>query len=211
MTLHWRLIWVLLGSAVVVAMLGTPFLLHWAAPDGFNWAELSDISQTYTAISVPLTAAALLGAVISLTYQARQSRVGHEEATSAVLRDLVWHCIDDPDLALVWGPPVPHKLTPLQLKQYTYANMIVSFWHSDYLLGGWRMTDEALAGLSAQFFRGQVGREFWALAGAGWRVGAVRERRSRRFLEILNRSYETAVSAGPAVPASDFFLTNQTG
>jgi hypothetical protein len=200
---------VILGSAIFGAILGTPFLLHWAAPGGLDWAELSDISQTYAAISVPLTAAALLGAVVSVTYQARQARVGQEEATSAIQRDLLARSLDDPDLALVWGPPVPHQITALQLKQFTYANMIVSFWHSDYVLGGWRMSDEALKVLSTHFFQGEVGREYWTMFGAGWREGGARERRSRRFLEILNRSFEAAVAAGPAVPASVFFLPDR--
>ncbi|MFB7335115.1 DUF6082 family protein [Streptomyces adustus] len=70
------------------------------------------------------------------------------------------------------------------------------------------MSDEALTVLSAHFFQGAVGREYWTLFGAGWREGA-RARRSRRLLEILNRSFEAAVAAGPAVLTSDFFPPDQ--
>lgn len=210
--LHRGFVWAALGTAILVAIVGTPFLLRWAAPAGMDWGELSNISQTYTAISAPLTAAALLGAVVSLMYQARQARVSQEEATSAIHRELLSRSVDDADLAIAWGPVAGSlRLTRSQLKQFTYTNMIINFWHSDYILSGWRMSDEVVKFQTTRLFQGEVGREFWALFAEDWHKTALRGRRSRRFLQIVDQSFEAAQAAGPAVAASDFYLPDQAG
>jgi hypothetical protein len=55
--------WWLAGVAAFIVILATPFLLESVAPNGHNWERLSSISQTYSAMSVLFSAAALLGVV----------------------------------------------------------------------------------------------------------------------------------------------------
>lgn len=208
-TLRRVLAWSTLMTTALFAIIGAPFLLRWLAPAGMDWSELSDISQTYAVISVPLSALALVGAVASLIYQARQARVSQEEAASTVHRELLSRALDDPDLSMCWGPLTSQQITSARTKQFTYINMIISFWHSDYILTGWRADDEALRFLAGKLFNGEVGREFWALFADDWRIGLADARRSRRFLDILDEAHERAVASGPAVSASDFYQPNQ--
>ncbi|MFJ8605667.1 DUF6082 family protein [Streptomyces sp. NPDC093675] len=172
-----------------------------------DWAALSDISQTYAAISVPLTAAALLGAVASLTYQARQAKVGHEETRNATHRSLISATLEDPDLRVCWGPPLT-PVTATQYRQFVYTNMIISFWHSEYTLGGGAASDAIIRFNATRLFQGAVGREYWASWSSGWRETSF-GRKSRRFVHILDEAFEAARALGAPVATSDYFLPEQ--
>ncbi|WP_241028023.1 DUF6082 family protein [Streptomyces verrucosisporus] len=204
MALRAGLLWVALGFATLLSIIGAPFLLRWVAPEGMNWAELSNISQAYAAISVPFTAAALLGAIVSTIYQARQARVSQEEARSANHRDLLAIALEDVNLNACWGPK-SMSLTRQQWKQHTYINMILSFWYSNYT-GTGAALDAITKDNATRLFRGQVGREFWALYSAEWQVFHSGGRRERKFIRVLDQAYAEAVAAGPAVPFSEFFV-----
>ncbi|MGW1667271.1 DUF6082 family protein [Streptomyces sp. NPDC002324] len=207
MLLRWGS-WLLLGALSLAAVIVTPFLLRLTAPRGMNWAELSDISQTYAAIAAPLTAAALLGAVASLTYQARQARVSHEETRNSTHRALLSLALDDRELRVCWGP-ARERLTPVRWRQFTYTNMILSFWHSEFTLARGAAADAVLKANASRLFQGEIGREYWTMWAAGWRVTMSHGRRSRRFIRILDQAFDQAQAAGPAVLTSDYFLPEQ--
>ncbi|MER5464589.1 DUF6082 family protein [Streptomyces sp. NPDC002668] len=174
-----------------------------------DWAELSDISQAYAAVSVPLTAAALLGAIFSLTYQARQARVSHVDTTNSTHRALLLEAFGEPCLQVCWGPP-PRPIQAQRWKQFTYTNMIVSYWHSQYVLDG--VGEAALRSNATRLFRGEVGREYWTVWGAGWREAMSGQgRKSQRFIRIVERAFEAAESEGPPIPASQFFIPDEPG
>ncbi|MFF4863202.1 DUF6082 family protein [Streptomyces sp. NPDC001231] len=160
------LVWSALTAALIAAIIASPHLLRLAAPDGTDWAKLSAISQTYTSVSVLLAAAALLGAVASLAYQARQTRIAHEESTRSHHRELLFRALDEPDLRVCWGPQ-PHAVTSQRWRQFTYCNLIVTHWHTECVLG--RSTEETVRTLTKRFFEGEIGREYWSIWGTNWR------------------------------------------
>ncbi|MFI9771678.1 hypothetical protein ACIHJG_33090 [Streptomyces sp. NPDC052415] len=70
MRVRQRIIRALPWASGALALIGlgaaTPLLLNWAAPESADWDRLSSISQTYSALSIPLSGAALLGGVCQL-------------------------------------------------------------------------------------------------------------------------------------------------
>ncbi|NEC85749.1 hypothetical protein G3I71_07915 [Streptomyces sp. SID12501] len=86
--------------------------------------------------------------------------------------------------------------------------MIISFWHTQYVLAGGPVADAVVRINAQRLFRGEVGRDFWTLLGSGWRQNMIHEQRSRKFVKVLNEAFEAAQAEGPAVLASEFFLSD---
>ncbi|MER7171411.1 DUF6082 family protein [Streptomyces mesophilus] len=198
--------WAGATAAVLAVIVTTPFLLDAVAPDGLDWGRLSDVSQTYGAVSVFLSAAALLGVIASLAYQARQTRIAHEETQRSTHRELILQSINDPDLMPCWEPPVGRPVTRVQSRQILFVNLIVNSWRTDFRLR--RTGDAAMTLILDGHFRGEIGRLHWQRNAAGWRAEAVAEgdRRSRRFVELADEAYARAVSAGPPMATADYYL-----
>jgi hypothetical protein len=196
--------WLALCLGLVVLVAATPFLLRNTAPGGMDWLELAAISQTYAAISVPFSGLALLGVVASLAYQARQVHNDREDSQLAAHRELTMRLLDDPDLLVCWGPP-PRPLSATRAKQHAYINLIISFWHADFIVG--RLSAPVVTGAAAHLFHGEIGREFWQMQGTNWKTtAATRGRRSQRFVRLVDEGFTRAEADGPAIPASLYHL-----
>ncbi|MFJ2005543.1 DUF6082 family protein [Streptomyces chartreusis] len=182
------------------ALFCAPVLLKWAAPGDMDWGELSDISQTY---GTPLSAAALLGVIISLAYQARQTTVEREEAQRAGYRELILWSMNDPDLIPCWQP-FDTPVTAVRWKQLAYTNLIMNAWRTDYRLR--RAGSKATRTLLETHFRGELARAHWENSRATWRRYAVAEgtRRGIRFVDLVDEAYEEATTSGPAILASSY-------
>lgn len=106
--------------------------------------------------------------------------------------------LDDSDLLVCWGPP-PRPLSATRAKQHAYINLIISFWHADFIVG--RLSAPVVVGAAAHLFRGEIGREFWQMQGANWKATATtRGRRSQRFVRLVDEGFTRARAAGPATP-----------
>ncbi|GAA5203016.1 hypothetical protein GCM10023323_00130 [Streptomyces thinghirensis] len=195
-------------TALVIAM--TPLLLQWAAPAGLDWDELSKISQTYGALSVFFSAAALLGVAASLTFQAHQTKTENEEAQRASHRELILASLDDPDLAVCWDP-LPPDISLRGRKQITFVNLIVSSWWVDYRLK--RTNDDVVRVMAAGHFRGEAARRHWDVSGANWReyCEALGERRAIRFVTLMHEAYVRAVADGDPVLSASYFAADIDG
>ena len=102
---------------------------------GINWKYLSNVGQTYGAVSAFLTAVALGGVVISLLYQARSVRIAQEQAARTFHYDLLKMEMGDPFymnvMAAPWG--LRANLTDYDsLRQYHFGHMWVSYWEGKY-------------------------------------------------------------------------------
>ncbi|MER5472817.1 DUF6082 family protein [Streptomyces sp. NPDC002685] len=144
-------------------------------------------------VSLVISAAALVGVLISLVYQSRQTRYSREENMRAHHRELLGMVIQDPSLRVCWGGTMD-GLPEEKARQITFANMIVSWWQSSYVVKD--VTDGQLSLNLESFFRGEIGREYWALSRTGWRdlAEATRSARKKRFVEIVDAKYESAVT-----------------
>ncbi|GGN81450.1 hypothetical protein GCM10011579_068040 [Streptomyces albiflavescens] len=204
----WIAGWSLLGFGLIALVVATPFLLRHATPSRSDWTELASISQAYAAISIPFSGVALIGVVASLAYQARQVHNDREDAQLAAHRELTMRLLEDPDLLVCWGPP-PRPISAIRAKQHAYVNLIVSFWHADFIVG--RLTDAVLQGAATHLFQGEIGREFWEMQGENWKnTAATRGRRSSRFVELVQEGFVQAQAAGPPIPASLFYVSGST-
>ncbi|MFD8910610.1 DUF6082 family protein [Streptomyces sp. NPDC059575] len=203
--LRWILIWatVALGGTALVVI--TPFLLKWLAPSGLNWNELSDISQTYGGLSILVSAAALIGVVASLSYQAKQVRIEHQEAHRSAHRELILRALSDQEFLTCWGPlsaPVPRE----RYKKLLFTNLIVGFWSTNFRLG--RTSEAVMLNDLKQHFRGEIARAHWAEARERWRASfepRAADRLGRKFVDLMDQAYGEATAAGPAVSESDYF------
>src|SRR5690348_11939275 len=126
-------------AGVLALVVASPIALRWVARiPGINWVNLSNVGQTYGAISALLTALALGGVVISLLYQARDVKTAKEQASRAVHQELLKIEMEDPFymeiLGIPWG--LGTGLTDYDsLRRNHFIHMWISYWEGQYVLG----------------------------------------------------------------------------
>jgi uncharacterized protein DUF6082 len=96
-----------------------------------DWRRLSEIGQTYGAVSALFSVVALGGVVASLMLQARAAFLDRELAHRTIHVELLKMAIDDPDLLKVWEPRGTTKLVS-ERRCFAYINLFVSFWEMAY-------------------------------------------------------------------------------
>src|SRR5881227_922280 len=95
----------LLIAMTAVALIGvSPIALGVFNGDTRHWERLSFIGQTYGAASALISVLALVGIVVTLTYQAREVKLSREEARRQAIGDLLKMAMEDTDLDECWGP-----------------------------------------------------------------------------------------------------------
>ncbi|KAA2259513.1 hypothetical protein F0L68_21540 [Solihabitans fulvus] len=183
---------VLLALGVVVA---SPLALR-ALDDGshVDWARLSNIGQTYGAVSAMIAVIALSGVAASLVIQNREAKAARKSALRGLHTDLMRMALDEPLYMDCLGP----YLTPSfdTERQHTYVNLLVAHWYAAYEIG--ETTEAELRASALGVFTGMPGRRFWQSARDFWAT-AYPDRRSLRFFHILDEAYLEAVQR-PAVP-----------
>lgn len=201
------------GGAALAALAiiaATPFLLDGLAPHGMNWNRLSDISQTYGALSVLFSAAALIGVVLSIAHQARQSHIQNVESHRSAHRELTALTLSDPDFLMCWEPPNT-PMTRERWRQLLVSNLIVSMWSSDFKLN---LCDEpTLRAILQDYFRGEIGRAYWANSGPSWHrlAEAGSDRQLRAFVRIADEAFAAATASGAPVAAAAYFTPPRSG
>lgn len=163
-----------------------------------DWVQLSNIGQTYGAISAVLSALALGGIIASLLYQARDSRSAHEQMTRTFQFDLIKLELEDSSLMAAAGAPWSTDLPSdfESLRQFLYIQMWVSYLAGSYATGE---TSESTVRQFAAFelFHGRAGRAYWSAVGK--RQIANSKGRRNRFFRLLDDEYSKAISSGATV------------
>lgn len=88
-------------ALVVLSPLALGGLTHYRS----DWPLLSNIGQTYGAVSALLSSVALGGVVLSLLYQARDSKTAREQTTRSLQLELIKMQMRDPALMTASGAP----------------------------------------------------------------------------------------------------------
>ncbi|WP_030674332.1 DUF6082 family protein [Streptomyces sp. NRRL B-1347] len=142
--------------------------------------------------SLIISAAALAGVLVSLVYQSRQTRISQDGSIRASHRELLVLSLNDPVLRACWGSP-SNDLPDDQARQVMFANLIVTWWQTQYVLK--ELSEPELAISLGTFFRGEVGRTYWSRVHRGWwRVAeATHSKRKKRFVAIVDEHYRLAV------------------
>jgi hypothetical protein len=174
-----------------------------------DWSQLSEVSEAYGALAVLFSAAAFLGAIVSILYQAKQTRAMNEEIRSSIHKELTLHSIEDETLMHCWQPP-SEPCTLAQARQHMFCNLIYRLWLADYVVG--RTTLEATRIVLTNHFAGEVARRHWRIMGRQWIswAKANANRRDREFVALTQQVYETAVAAGPPTEENSYFLPAQS-
>lgn len=179
---------VLLGVALIGLSPLALGLFHGATT---QWERLSFIGQTYGAASAIISVLALVGVVLTLGYQARETKRAREETRRQAIADLLKMAMEDPDLDECWGP-VPASDNQKARKQQLYTNMIVAAWEMSYEMGA--TPERRLRYNANEMFSGEVGRTFWQNSRES-RLSTSANRRERRFHQILDEEYQRIVGA----------------
>lgn len=163
-----------------------------------NWSNLSNVGQTYSAVSALLTALALGGVVISLLYQAKDVSAARSQAIRTFHFELLRMELDDEDCMWAsgapWGMAIPADYHHLRL--HVFVHMWLSFWESQFLIG--EMPAEIARSSARELFRGKAGREYWQTAGQR-RLSSDSGRRLE-FARIMDGEYRDAIKSPPVTP-----------
>jgi Family of unknown function (DUF6082) len=196
-------------TAVGVVGVGLLMLSPWvlrrlSTVPGLDWAKLGNVSQTYSAAATLITALALGGVVVSLFFQAQDTKTAREQCSRTLHFALAQMQMQDPVYLWATGAPWLLQLSPTadRLRQAVYVNLWVTYWRMLYRIG--HATENGIrALLSANLFSGEVGRQRWAAVRNGPpSTLSVLGRRDRRFYQIVDEEYRKACASGPpSIPA----------
>ena len=182
---------VLLGVALISLSPLALGVFHGATA---QWERLSFIGQTYGAASAIISVLALVGVVLTLGYQARETKRAREETRRQAIADLLKMAMEDPDLDECWGP-MPAPDDQKSRKQQLCTNMIIAAWEMSYETGA--TPEHRLRYNANEMFSGEVGRTFWRNSRES-RLSTSANRRERRFHQILDEEYQRILAAQQA-------------
>lgn len=195
---------ILIFAAIILALVViSPFALQWLARiHGLNWTSLSNVGQTYGAVSALLTALALGGVVISLIYQARDVKAVRAQAERTFHNDLLKMEMENPIYMDIIAAPFGLKAGLADydsLRQNHFIHLWVSYWEGQYKLR--EMADPTLRYLAYnELFASAAGRRYWLLS----RNDKLKYYRGRlhRCATIIDEEYNNAIAGGPPVKTS---------
>lgn len=181
--------------AVTGLVIFSPFALATLVHLKVNWLELSNIGQTYGAVSALLSSLALAGVIASLLYQSRSNKNAVEQRVRTLQFDLLRMAMTDPTLMTASGAPwdldIPSDSS--SIRQFLYVQLWVSFLSGSFAAGD--LPESALRYIAShEIFRSEAGRNYWAAAG---QVQTANSRGGqKRFFHILDDEYNKAMSSG---------------
>jgi len=188
----------ILTTGVLALVAISPIALKQVARvPGMNWVLLSNVGQTYGAVSALLSALALGGVTVSLLYQSRDVRTASEQAARTFHFELLKMEMDDPVyMEIMAATAIPGNRPPDydSLRRRQFIHMWVSYWEGRYKLR--EMTDsEVRYTASYELFNSAEGRRYWSEA----REIKLNTYKGRpyRFVKIVDEEYGKAVAKGP--------------
>jgi uncharacterized membrane protein len=186
-----------IGGLVILS----PFALTELAHSRINWRQLSDIGQTYGAVSAMLSSLALVGVIVSLLFQSRDNQNAREQTTRTLQFELLRMAMEDPALMTAGGAPwdldIPSDSS--SIRQFLYVQIWTSFLGGNYTIG--ELPESAVRHIAShELFRSEAGRNYWAAVGQV-QIANSRGRR-KQFFHILDNEYNKTMSSGilPAKP-----------
>jgi hypothetical protein len=163
-----------------------------------DWGQLANIGQTYGAVSALLSSIALGGVVVSLLYQARDSRTAAEQTTRTLQFQLIKMELEDPSLMTISGAPWDLNIPSdsAHIREHLYVQMWVMFWSGNYKN---REISEPVARHFArhELFRSRAGRNYWETVGQ-LQISHSKGRLNK-FFRFLDDEYKKAVTSGAPV------------
>jgi hypothetical protein len=161
---------------------------------GPNWRRLSDVGQTYGAVSAIVSGVALAAISVSLILQARELNLSRAQVMRSYHLDLMKFSIENPSLLSSWGvePPINSNIEDMQ--RIGFTNMLVTFWKTSYEIKS--IDSNELRSNFSTMFQGEAGRKYWAASRNGW-IRGIEDHRTDRFVKIIEEEYWKAIDSGP--------------
>jgi len=168
-----------------------------------DWGQLSNIGQTYGAISALISSLALGGVIVSLLYQARDGRTAREQSMRTLHHQLIKMTMEDSTFMTASGAPWNLAIPPesASIREYLYVHMWVSFWAGNYVMG--EMTVPAIRQTAKnELFNSKAGRTYWTAVGQT--LLSTTTGRYNHFTRILDEEYQKVVASNipTAAPVS---------
>lgn len=187
--------------AIVGLVILSPFALAELAHFRHDWSQLSNIGQTFGAVSAVISSLALGGILASLLYQARGTRNAYEQMIRTLQLELIKMELADSSLMTAMGAPwdVDIPSDSKSIREFLYVQLWVSFWGGNYAIGD--LSESAVRHFAAhELFRGRTGRVYWAAVGRLQMMNS--KGRLNKFFCLLDDEYKKVISSGvpPASP-----------
>jgi hypothetical protein len=190
-----------LAATTLTFIVLSPLAFHWlAAKLTVNWPLLSEVGQTYGAVSAILSGMAILGVVYSLRVQANESVAVRLNTNRQKHFELLRLALDDPMLASVWGDVKSRNME--EFRTGVYANLILGYWQTEYIVG--TISKGRLRVLLANFFRREANRQYWSEYRNDWAANP--RAQIGGFSSVIDSVYREALSTpvqaatlGPAI------------
>jgi Family of unknown function (DUF6082) len=148
--------------AILALVVLSPLALGGLARYRSDWTLLSNIGQTYGAVSALLSSVALGGVVLSLLYQARDGKTAREQTTRSLQLELIKMQMEDPALMTAsgapWGLAIPSESAAI--REFLYLQIWIAYLYGSYSIG--EISEPTLRYVFAnELFRGRAGRRYW--------------------------------------------------
>jgi hypothetical protein len=200
----YRLLLAFLAVCSVVLILISPLgLERFATIKRVNWAQLSDIGQTYGAVSALIAGIALAGVAISLFLQAHTFTLSRIQATRTFHFDLIKYTIENPHIMPSWGFAPEPGSTMEDIQRLAFVGILTGFWVMCYEVG--TINADELRNNFAELFSGEAGRNWWKTTWDG-RSNTTGSRRLRNAVRIMREEFKKAEDKGPPVVAATQFI-----
>ena len=148
-----------------------------------SWPELSNIGQTYGAVSALLAALALVGVAASVLMQNRELRHSRWESGRARHFEIIRMALDDPLCRQVYGArAMPENEARLE----GYVNLLLEYWVMLWEFGD--IQEERLRTFLEELLGSKAGHVYWQKFGSV-RLHEAGTKRERTFQRIADEVY----------------------
>jgi len=164
-----------------------------------DWSTLSNVGQAYGGVSAILTALALIGVAASLLVQRKQADIARTQAIRAFQLQMLTLCLERPE---TYYPLMGHEVTGSieDARRQIFATYFLNYVHAGYSIDFF--DEQSLTSdVFPRFFNFDAGRTYWETMRPLW-VARYFSKKSRRYVEMLDASYDRAVLAGPPIPVT---------
>jgi hypothetical protein len=165
---------------------GSPFALSSIARFEPNWALLSNIGQTYGAISALLAAIGISGVAITIVLQIRESQRSRADAIRQRHYDLSRMAMDDPSLTEISEGSTQFSSFK-ERKLMMYVNLQLQFWLMLWEIDN--LPENTLRGYLIDLFETGPGRRYWKTFGVPRMSMETGARKEERFFRVVNEEY----------------------
>jgi hypothetical protein len=184
----------LLGVAVamILVLLSPLGLLDLVAVHHISWERLSFVGQTYGAVSALLDAAALVGVVVSVLFQVRESALSRVQAGRSRHFELIQMAMQDPLLMQAF-----HSLSDSDEANRLNAYVSLLIQNLQMLWDSRDIEEDELRANLSDLLVTEAGRRYWQQFGHVRMALFTDRRRQQEFVQIIDE-----VSRTPAVDAA---------